>query len=151
MVVVRRVLRNVVLVGALGGCVVMRPPTPAERPRWRLTQPVVFGHGCALGRAFVRKSGKAGVGMTLELRSRADCAIAIRRAQLVLADGKRVDAGVREVPALRGRSLVYTWLAFPFDNTAAWNAGVVDGAFELDLVVAGAAAPTWRLPARHAF
>jgi len=134
---------------ALAGCVLMRPPRPAERPRWRLAASPNFDHGCAWGKAFVRKSGKAGVGMTVELRSRGDCAIAIARAELVLASGRRVPAGILDVPPMQGRSLAYTWLAFPFDNNAAWNRGDVDGTFELDLVTNGERAPTWRLPAHH--
>jgi hypothetical protein len=139
---------------ALGsGCVLLRPPSASERPRWRLTAPSDYAHDCIVGRAFVRKSGKTGVGMTLELRSRGDCAVTIARAELVLASGRRVPAGIRAVPPLAGRSLVYTWLAFPFDNNAAWNRGDRDGVFELDLAIAGAPAPatTWRIPARHAF
>jgi hypothetical protein len=136
---------------ALGGCVVLKAPSSGERPRWRFTAPAAWQHGCAVARAFVRKSGKAGVGVTVELRSRADCAIAIARAELVLASGRRVAAGIREVPPMRGRSLVYTWLAFPFDNNRAWNDGDVDGTFELALVLDGAPAPVWRLPAHHAF
>jgi len=135
---------------ALGGCIVTRPPRPDERPRWRLSAPTTFDHGCAWGKAFVRKSGKAGVGMTVELRSRTDCDVAIARAELVLASGERVSAGFMPVPTLVGHSLIYTWLAFPFDNNAAWNRGDVDGTFELDLVTNGDRAPTWRLPAHHA-
>jgi len=141
---------TVVAALALGGCVVTRAPSPAERPRWRLTAPTTFEHGCALGRAFIRKSGKTGVGMAVELRSRGDCTVAIARAELVLASGERVPAGFMPVPPLAGRSLIYTWVAFPFDNNAAWNRGDVDGAFELDLVTNGDRAPTWRLPAHHA-
>jgi hypothetical protein len=138
---------------AAGGCVLLRPPSADARPRWRIVEPASagFDHGCALGRAWIRKSGKDGVGMSIELRSRGDCAVAIARAALVFPDGKRVDAGIREVPPMRGRSLVYTWLAFPFDNNRAWNDDRVDATFELDLVVASAAAPTWRMKARHAF
>jgi hypothetical protein len=155
---VQRVIAAIVAsVTLLAGCVVLRAPRVDERPRWRLAAPApAFDHGCVLGRAWIRKSGKDGVGMTVELRSRpevgtGDCAVAIARAALVFPDGKRVDAGIRDVPLLRGRSLVYTWIAFPFDNNRAWNDGRDEAAFELDLVVAGAAAPTWRMKARHAF
>ena len=145
-----KLVTAVVVALALGGCVVTRAPRPDERPRWRITGYQNFDHGCAWAKAFVRKSGKTGVGMTVELRSRTDCAIAIARAELVLASGERVPAGIRDVAPLAGRSLVYTWLAFPFDNNAAWNRGDVDGTFELDLVTNGDRAPTWRLPAHHA-
>jgi len=132
-----------------GGCVLLRAPNQSERPRWRVTAPTAYDHGCVLGRAFIRKSGKDGVGMTVELRSRTTCQVVIARAELVLASGERVPAGIRQVAPMTGRSLLYTWLAFPFDNNRAWNRGVVDGAFELDLVLDGAPAPTWRFAAHH--
>jgi hypothetical protein len=136
------------VLAAAGGCILTRGPSPEDRPRWRIVEPTAFAHGCASARAFVRKSGKTGVGMSIELRSHGDCAIAITRAELVLSDGQRVAAGFQPVPPLVGRSLIHHWLAFPFDNNAAWNRHVVDGVFELELTVAGAAAPPWRLAAK---
>lgn len=129
-------------------CYLLRPPDSDERPRWRVAA-TELAHDCVLARGFVRKTGKTGFGMTLELRSRGDCAVAIARAEVVLADGHRAPAGIRALAPLRGRSLIYTWLAFPFDNNAAWNRGVVDGQVELDLVVNGRRAPTWRLAAHQ--
>jgi hypothetical protein len=119
-----------------------------EFPRWRFTQPTEVERGCLLGRSFIRMSGKTGVGMTVELRSRGDCTVRFARAELVL-DGVRAPARLPEPLALRGRSLVYVWLPFEFDNEAAWNDGKRAGAFEIDLEVAGAMEPTWRIAADH--
>lgn len=142
-----KLIATVVALIALGGCVVLRPPKPDERPRWRLDRMAPFDHGCVIGRAFVRKSGKAGIGVTVELKSRGDCAVEIARAELVLGSGQRVPAGIRVVPPMQGRSVLYTWLAFPFDNNAAWNRGDDRGKLEFDLVVNGERAPTWWFPA----
>lgn len=119
-----------------------------ELPRWRFTQPAETERGCVLGRGFIRMSGKTGVGVTLELRSRGDCTVRVARAELVL-DGKRAPATLPAPLELKGRSLVYVWLPFEFDNERAWNEGQRAGAFEIDLEVAGVATPTWRIAADH--
>jgi hypothetical protein len=118
-------------------------------PRWRFAgdpAPSIEA-GCVLGRAFVRMSGKTGVGMTVELRSRGDCLVRFARAELVM-DGVRAPATLPADLALRGRSLVYVWLPFEFDNQQAWNAGLRTGTFEIDLDAAGAVT-TWRIAADH--
>jgi hypothetical protein len=121
-----------------------------EYPRWRFASgaPTEMERGCVLGRSFIRMSGKTGVGVTVELRSRGDCTVRFTRAELVL-DGMRGAATLPEPLTLRGRSLVYVWLPFELDMDRAWNDGKRSGAFEIDLEVAGVAAPTWRIPADH--
>lgn len=118
-------------------------------PRWRFVEgpAAQVDAGCALGRAFVRMSGKTGVGLTVELRSRGDCLVRITRAELVL-DDQRAPATLPAEVALRGRSLVYVWLPFEFDNNRAWNEGRRTGTFEIDLEAAGVVTP-WRIAADH--
>ncbi|MBZ0234402.1 MAG: hypothetical protein K8M05_18880 [Deltaproteobacteria bacterium] len=129
------------LVAACGGAY-------REHPRWRFTAPAELEAGCVLGRSFIRMSGKTGVGVTVELRSRGDCTVRFTRAELVL-DGMRAPATLPAPLTLKGRSLVYVWLPFELDNERAWNEGKRAGTFELDLEVDGAAAPTWRIAADH--
>ncbi len=119
-----------------------------DYPRWRFIAPAEVDRGCMRGKSVIRMSGKTGVGITVELRSRGDCNVRFVRAELVL-DGQRAPATLPAPLELRGRSLVYVWLPFEFDNQAAWNAGRRDGAFEIDLEVAGVVAPTWRIAADH--
>jgi hypothetical protein len=119
-----------------------------EYPRWRFTEAAELEHGCTLARSFIRMSGKSGVGVTVELRSREDCTVRFARAELVL-DGLRAPATLPAPLTLHGRSLVYVWVPFEFDNERAWNDGRRSGTFEIDLEVAGAAAPTWRIAADH--
>lgn len=118
-------------------------------PRWRFVDAAVpsVEAGCVLGRAFVRMSGKSGVGLAVELRSRGDCRVRFARAELVL-DGLRAPAALPAELDLRGRSLVYVWLPFEFDNNRAWNDGRRTGTFEIDLDAAGAVT-TWRIAADH--
>jgi hypothetical protein len=114
---------------------------PRVYPRMVAQETDVAWRDCAGIRAFVRKSGKQGLGVTVELRTRRPCAITVARAELVLSDGARARA---ELPpaAPPGRSLVYLWTPIRFDGTAAWLRGVRGGQLELDLVVDGAAQPT---------
>jgi hypothetical protein len=146
------------LVLAAAGCVVTRPPFTHERPLWRITSGDSFEAGCAIGRAFIRKSGKAGFGVALQWRSRGDCRVAIEAVRLRLAHreltaappGTGAAAKLAVVPLaaveLPGRSLVYAWLPVQFDNDAAWNDGRDHGLLELDVAVAGAPATPWRIP-----
>jgi hypothetical protein len=127
----------------LGGC----GGASRELPRWRFTQATDVDAGCVLGRAFVRMSGKTGVGVTVELRSRGDCTVRFARAELVL-DGRRAPATLPAPIELRGRSLIYVWLPFEFDNNRAWNDQLRDGTFEIDLDAAGTTT-TWRIAAAH--
>ncbi len=145
------------VLAAAAGCVVTRPPHEGERPRWRIADGARFDAGCAIGRAFIRKSGKAGFGVALQWKSRGSCRIAIEAVRLSLAHGAvaapppRGAAASIAVPPiapieLPGRSLIYAWLPVPFDNDAAWNDGRDHGLLELDVAVAGAPATPWRIP-----
>ena len=119
-------------------------------PRWMLDRDTTLDHACLAAEAFVRVSGKTGVGMTVALKSHGTCAVRVVRAELVL-DGQRVPAEVPPVPPLPGRSLAYLWLPFPFDNNAAWNDGRRRGQFELELAIGDAPPVTWIIPAHHDF
>jgi hypothetical protein len=135
---------------ALAGCVVTRAPRIDERPRWRvLGDPNDEAVGqldyyCLRGRAFVRKSGKQGFGVAMQLRSRADCTVAFDRVQLVFDDGAVDIATIPAIP-MTGRSQLYAWLPVAFDNNAAWNAGRTSATLVLELTIAEAPA-VWRIP-----
>ncbi|MEZ4403065.1 MAG: hypothetical protein R3B06_23785 [Kofleriaceae bacterium] len=135
-----------VIVAVVAGC---GGPSRAY-PRWSFDERATGTAGCVDGEALVRVSGKAGVGVTLALRSHRTCAVQVTRAELVL-DGQRVSAELPPAQTLPGRSLVYLWLPFPFDNDAAWNAGRRRGRFEFELVVDGAPATRWTVAAHHDF
>ena len=129
-------------------CVVVKPTDVL--PRWRLTGVADLDAGCVLARAFVRKSGKDGFGLAVQLRSRGDCTVTIGRADLVFADGARVAANPGQPRhVLAGRSLIYIWLPIAFDNNAAWNAERNAAVLEI-AVGADAAQTTWKLPVEQA-
>jgi hypothetical protein len=134
-----RVLLAVVLVVACG-----EPMRPRQYPRWvtTVTDPAAIEwRGCAGIRTFVRKSGKQGIGLTVEVRTQTSCDVEVTRVELVLADGTRALGELPAARALRGRSLVYHWVPVRFDGDAAWNRGVRRGRLEIDLAIGGAAQP----------
>jgi len=136
-------VRVLVLV-LLGACVVTRPPELGERPRWILVGPAAYAAGCAQADAFVRKSGKTGLGLTLRVRSIASCTFAVTASRIVF--GRRaIAAGAIGPLDLPGRSQRYAWLPIKFDNDEMWNDGRDDATIELDVAVAGTAA-TWKFP-----
>lgn len=137
-------VRALVLV-LLGACVVTRHPELGERPRWRLTAPATYAAECAQADAFIRKSGKTGLGVSLRLRSTRDCTFTITASRIVF--GRRVmPAGAVGPLALPGRSQLYAWLPIEFDNDAMWNADRNDATIELDVAVAAGATTTWKIP-----
>ena len=119
-------------------------------PRWSFDSGTQLDRGCLAAEAFVRVSGKTGVGVTVALRSRATCAVRIARAELVVGD-LRVPAELPPAQTLPGRSLAYAWLPFAFDNNAAWNDGKVRGQLELDVELGDGERATWIIPAHHGF
>ena len=126
------------------------PRVLRDYPRWRIVGGQTLAHDCLRAEAYIRKSGKAGIGVTLVLRSLHDCPVEIRRAELVFPDGRRgaAAAPARALTPLVGRSLRYHWLPVPFDNDRAWDDGAVDATLELELAIAGQPV-TWRMPAQH--
>jgi len=132
---------------------------PRAYPRWVIDstnatdpagEPAVQWRACAGVRAFVRKTGKAGMGITLEVRSRTDCPATITRAAVVIPDHARrlhAEATVPVIPELRGRSLRYLWMPVHFDADELWNRGARVATLELELAIDGVAQPaiTWPL------
>ncbi len=107
-------------------------------PRWvvSVADPAeITWRDCAGVRGVVRRSGKAGLAMVLELRSRHDCPMSFARAEIVFDDGTRAAARAPALPPMRGRSLIFTWMPVPFDGDALWNRGVRRGRIELDLLI----------------
>jgi hypothetical protein len=128
----------------LAGCVAIRPPELHERPLWRITGNDMLDADCVIARAFVRKSGKQGIGMAVQLHSRTDCTFAPTSIALVFADGSTQSLPLPPPTLLHGRSLLYAWYPLAFDNNAAWNAGKHDATLAL-AYTAGTRTGTWTI------
>jgi hypothetical protein len=114
-------------------------------PRWVTIGGRDLRAGCAIADVFVRKSGKEGIGVTVELRSRFDCDAKLGSLDLVFPDGARATGHLPPQTPLRGRSLVYLWVPIRFHADAAWNHGRTSAALELVLAV-GDETRTWEIP-----
>lgn len=137
----------------LGACT--DPRHPRTYPRWvtdstnagTAADPEVKWADCAGLRAFVRKTGKEGIGVTLEVRSRTDCPARIASAGITFPDRSVAPATIPAVPELRGRSLRYLWMPIHFDGDARWNEGTRKAQLHVQLEIDGAPQPalTWPL------
>ena len=125
------------------GCVVVQPYKLRDRSRWHAGE-AVWESGCVAARAFVRKSGKEGFGLAIQLKSRTDCRVQLAHGRLTFEGGGVVELAETTTLDLRGRSLIYTWLPVRFDGNAAWNDGKFSARLELTYNVDGVAAPPWQ-------
>ena len=141
-------VRALLLVIAVTGCIVTRPPRLEERPRWYLAAPATYAASCVEAEAWIRKSGKTGLGLSLRLRSSRDCSFAVRDVRIVFGNGAIHARPLPEVK-LPGRSQLYAWVPVTFDNDAMWNAGRTEAMVELDVVADGAPAAVWRIPVQQ--
>jgi hypothetical protein len=126
------------------GCVVFRAPTVAQRPYWRVTGDDHYAAGCVLGHAVAEKSGREGVGVSLQLRSVRDCRVAIRGAHLAIGGHAVTVPGLPEL-ALAGRSQTYAWLPVRYDGKGEWNADHAGAQLVLDVMIDGQPAPPWTI------
>lgn len=132
-----------IVVLALTAC---GPPGPARAyPRWVIAGGRDLEIGCAIADAFVRKSGKEGIGVTVELRSRGSCAITITHAALLFPDGAVAEGALPPAMSLPGRSLTYAWIPIRFDADRAWDAHRTHARLALE-VEADGALREWHLP-----
>ena len=136
-------MRLLLVASLLGGCIATRAPRLEERPRWHLQGDGLLETECVAGRAFIRKSGKQGFGVALQLKSRGDCRVSIDTVKLVFPRNT-IELPTIAPIELRGRSMIYAWLPVPFDNNAAWNAERNDATLDLG-VTAGGRAVAWRI------
>lgn len=129
--------------------------TPAPRyqrdyPFWQLggeTAPVL---GCAETAAWVVKSGKTGLGLTVRLHATGGaCQVDLASATVRLANGGVAGgAPERRHIALARCQVEHVYVPFQFDSEAAWNLGVRSGTIELVLAT-GLIRDEWRMPVEH--
>lgn len=130
------------MIVAAGACTISEAPRLEQRPRWNIGTGERYDAGCVAARAFVRKSGKQGLGLAVQLRSRGDCRVAITGARLAIGGRDLAIPGVAPID-LPGHSQAYAWLPVRFDNNAEWNAGHVDAWLVLAIRIDGAPARDW--------
>src|SRR4051812_18936643 len=115
-------------------------------PQWEIQTPPPRVTGCALVTAWVVRSGKEGVAITLELDTEQPrCDVELKSATLKLPS-RAVPAALRLPPAMElvPGAARHAWLAFPFDGDQAWNDGERTATLQVSQVVAGEPHP-WTL------
>jgi hypothetical protein len=129
---------------------VRRSAAPTSLPYWQVSSiwrasPVGRSAGCSSLDAWVSKSGKTGLGLTVELRKSGACSAEILEATLTVA-GQPVSA-VTASPSTTG-DREHRYLPFLFDNDRAWRSGVQDARVTL-LVRAEGTRSTVTIPLRQ--
>ena len=124
-------------------------PVPEVRgyPAWVVAGPAQRDIGCAQVAAWISKSGKQGIGVTLRFTSTTEtsCHVQIAGARLALA-GNTIATLVALPTAVAPPPTAYVYLPFAFDNEAAWNDRKNVAELDLALTPAGGPEVTWAIP-----
>jgi hypothetical protein len=140
----------IVLVAAVLSSATSRPRMARNFPAWRVMSEPTKDLGCARAEAWVARSGKTGLGLTVKIATPAvACAVTIEGATFVL--GAERIAGKAEPPTLNLpiASEGHFWVTFAFDNDAAWNRGARDGKLELTIRATDHTPVVWTLNLHH--
>jgi hypothetical protein len=116
-------------------------------PAWIVAGPATRDVGCARVQAWISKSGKQGLGVTLRFSTedQRPCLVQITRADVVLAGAAM--ATLTTVPtAVAPAPTSYLYLPFGFDNEAAWNEGKNLATLRIGLAPPDGPAITWEIP-----
>jgi hypothetical protein len=93
-------------------------------PEWRAVgQPPDLDLGCGTARAWVSKSGKEGVGVTVRIAAEAGCEVEIREARFRVDGEDLVPLWPPSTAELASKPTIHVYMAFPFDGEKAWNHG----------------------------
>ncbi len=119
---------------------------------WKLDGTTLRAVGCAKVRAWVAKSGKTGMGITMRLEPVADARCTAR------VTDAHVEVGGVRVPAARlpaaavvePGNVTLLYVPFAWDNEAGWNDGVRKGVVSFRIDLDGHVA-TWSVPMTHRY
>jgi hypothetical protein len=116
-------------------------------PAWTVAGPAKRDIGCAQVEAWISKSGKQGLGVTLRFTSATEtaCYVQITSARVVLA-GTTMATLTALPTAVAPPPTAYVYLPFGFDNEAAWNDRKNVAALRLGLTPAGGPEIPWEIP-----
>lgn len=133
----RHALAGLAIVAA--GCIT--PPAPKPRisfPFWSVREARGTKVGCAQVIAWVSKSGKDGLGVSVQVASpEADCPVSIDEASV---ETSSLSVNASPLPPSRTVAkgeVVRAYLPFLFDNEAAWNRGDLEAKLVLHVTAGG--------------
>lgn len=119
----------------------MPPPmilSARDYPIWRLSQPIAQQlDPCVTARAWISKSGRQGVGITLRLDHLCDDErqVPVQRVAMTLSSHRTFAVPKDKLPTLLlgPKSTQHAYLPIPFDNLAAWEQGAHAGVLEISV------------------
>lgn len=117
----------------------MAPRIVRQFPEWRIVSNADSALSCASVHAWVSKTGKEGMGVTVRVAPEGNCYFAIQDARLQVGAQEILAAALPPVEQYVESQPAPVYLAFPFDGQAAWNHQVRSAT--LHLVVASGPTP----------
>lgn len=142
----RLIRMGVLLAGLLATAATSQiPPIIRPLPIWSRQENAAFATGCANLLAWVSKSGKLGLGITLEVHTAGPtCEVRLERANLSIAGASipsslSLPVVVRSSPSATGAQYV----PFEFDNDGAWRRGDRGAVIELILTTPTGGTARW--------
>jgi hypothetical protein len=124
---------------------------PRNFPAWRVQGSAVRVSQCSETTAWVAKSGKQGVGVTVRMigRGQQTCRAEIAKAQFEVGSVVVAAARLPDPVEVAPGSTVHVYIPFEFDNEAAWNEDRRSGALALQLAFDGRVGAELRVPVEH--
>jgi hypothetical protein len=129
----------------------IRVTHPRNYPAWEFLEPAETGTAGVRVTAWVSKSGKTGIGVTIAATNCGDkkVQVGISKAAFWVEGVPRPVIADHPAPKSLERTQVnYHYLAFSFDNESLWNQGQRSGKLQLVLRIGEATVP-WSLSAKH--
>ncbi len=123
------------------GCARVKPEVGPRLafPFWTVTSASPRQVGCALLTAWISKTGKAGLGLSLSVTSpKGPCQVRLERARLFVGGREVADAAPPPPTTLGEKEVVRDYLPFFFDNNRAWNEHRRSGELLLAISAGGA-------------
>ena len=140
----------VVTLAALASMATSPPKMARVYPQWQFENPARFSEGAVEVEAWVSKSGKTGVGVTLALTNNAEQPVGVLVEQAVFSVGVlRASTASRQSTDIAPKTQAFIYLPLPFDNNAIWNDGERAGHLELRLIVGDGPAVEQRFRMNH--
>lgn len=149
-----QLLRLTVIAVAVVFCAATSAPRyryPRSYPTWRAAGLASRVDACAEVKAWISKSGKQGVGVTVRLSGRGEraCRVELTAAHFAIGERRIAVAVLPSSVIVQPASVEYFYLPFAFDNEGAWNRGERRGDLALALSYDGAPSPELRVTFEH--
>jgi hypothetical protein len=135
-----------VALAAFFSAATMAPRIVRQYPEWRIVSNADSALSCANVHAWVSKTGKEGMGVTVRVAPQDHCYVAVQAARLQIGNQEIPAAELPPVEQYVETQPAPVYLAFPFDGQAAWNHQVRSATLHLVLASGPTPDPAQLIP-----